>query len=84
MRGLGRHYELAVRVRGEIDPTTGYLINIKEIDHAVRAAAIPLITEACHAHPDTDPALLMPGILAAVGKALPHETLSVRFGLSPY
>jgi 6-pyruvoyltetrahydropterin/6-carboxytetrahydropterin synthase len=84
MRGLGRHYELLVRVRGEIDPTTGYLINIKEIDHAVRAAALPLIAGACRTRPETDPALLMPGIFAAVAAALPQEILSVRFCLSPY
>jgi 6-pyruvoyltetrahydropterin/6-carboxytetrahydropterin synthase len=84
MRGLGRHYELVVKVRGEINPATGYLINIKEIDHAVRAAAIPLIAHACLAHPEADPIGLMPGIYSAVAGALPHQTLSVRFCLSPY
>ena len=36
MRGLSRYYELIVRCRGEADPQTGYFINIRQIDHAVR------------------------------------------------
>ncbi|MEX0886880.1 MAG: 6-carboxytetrahydropterin synthase [Phycisphaeraceae bacterium] len=36
MRGLGRYYELSVTCRGEVDPQTGYCINIHEIDDAVR------------------------------------------------
>ncbi len=46
MAGLGSHYELVVTCRGEIDPIPGYLINIKEIDHAVRTHTIPLIHSA--------------------------------------
>jgi 6-pyruvoyltetrahydropterin/6-carboxytetrahydropterin synthase len=84
MRGLGRHYELVVRVRGEVDATTGYLVNIKEIDQAVRAAAVPLITEACRTRPETDPAALMPGVFGAVRGALRPETVAVRLCLSPY
>jgi 6-pyruvoyltetrahydropterin/6-carboxytetrahydropterin synthase len=41
MRGLGRYYELDVRCAGEADPTTGYFMNIKRIDAAVRDHALP-------------------------------------------
>jgi 6-pyruvoyltetrahydropterin/6-carboxytetrahydropterin synthase len=41
MRGLGRYYELTVRCVGEADPTTGYFMNIKRIDAAVRDHVLP-------------------------------------------
>ena len=39
--GYGRFYALAVTLAGELDPATGYLRNIKEIDDAVRRHVIP-------------------------------------------
>ena len=45
MRGLGRYYELEVTCRGEADPQTGYFINIKAIDQAVREQALPILME---------------------------------------
>lgn len=41
MRGLGRYYELRVTCAGEADPATGYFINIKRIDEAVREHVLP-------------------------------------------
>lgn len=41
MRGLGRYYELQVCCRGEADPVTGYFLNIREIDEAVREHVLP-------------------------------------------
>jgi len=46
MRGLGRYYELRVVCRGEADPKTGYFINIKEIDAAVRDHVLPGLRSA--------------------------------------
>ena len=45
MRGLGRYYELEVTCKGEADPQTGYFINIKAIDEAVRESALPVLIE---------------------------------------
>lgn len=45
MRGLGRYYEIVVTCRGEADAQTGYFINIKQIDRAVREHALPLLAE---------------------------------------
>ena len=39
--GYGRFYSLAVTLAGELDPRTGYLRNINEIDDAVRRHIIP-------------------------------------------
>src|SRR5690606_31968089 len=46
MRGLGRYYELHVVCRGEADAQTGYLMNIKRIDAAVRRHALPVLRAA--------------------------------------
>ena len=51
MRGLGRYYELRVVCRGEADATTGYFINIKEIDVAVRKRALPVLQAAVERSP---------------------------------
>jgi 6-pyruvoyltetrahydropterin/6-carboxytetrahydropterin synthase len=84
LRGLGRHYALEVRCGGDVSPTTGYLINIKDIDHAVRRAAVPLIARACEEHPCTEPGAMLPAIAEAVAAELPGLVRSVRFWLSPY
>jgi 6-pyruvoyltetrahydropterin/6-carboxytetrahydropterin synthase len=86
MTGLGRHYELELRCRGEVDPATGYCINIKDIDRAVRSKAIPIIAAACARGPCQHPANVLQ---EAIG-ALDHEfrggvaTASLRWRLSPY
>jgi 6-pyruvoyltetrahydropterin/6-carboxytetrahydropterin synthase len=79
--GLGAHYELVVTCRGEVDPTHGYLINIKEIDHAVRTHAIPLIQSAL-----ASPASHLPLPTAILlFQSLPLPGLqSVRWKLTPY
>lgn len=83
MRGLGRHYELHIGCEGEADPATGYLVDIKDVDAAVRSAVIPLIDEACRRRPETDPAALLPDLLGALRRALPPAQ-RLRWSLSPY
>ena len=55
MRGLGRYYELDVHCAGQADPQTGYFINIKQIDAAVRQDVLDYF-EGLIAHPATHPA----------------------------
>ncbi|MEO1585369.1 MAG: hypothetical protein AAFR96_12470, partial [Planctomycetota bacterium] len=45
MDGFGAFYELDVACEGEPDAVTGYLINIKDIDRAVRASAIETLSK---------------------------------------
>src|SRR5512139_2974193 len=66
MAGLGRHYEIEVRCQGEADPVTGYFVNIKEIDQAVRSAVLPGIERACRGMPGSNPG----GVLAVLMPAL--------------
>lgn len=85
MTGLGRHYELTVCCRGEADRISGYFLNIKAIDTAVRSAGVPIIQFACDTTPDAEPATILRKVCEAVARALPRgATKSVRWSLSPY
>lgn len=86
MTGLGRHYELDVRCRGEVDPTTGYCLNIKDIDRAARSRAIPAIAAACARGPGQYPANVLQEALRALDRELPGGVAitAVRWRLSPY
>ena len=84
IRGLGRYYELETVCRGEPDPVTGYLVDIKAIDDAVRSSAVPLIEQACHDRPEVEPALLLQEALSPLKCALPAALVSVCWRLTPY
>lgn len=84
MRGLGRFYEVVVTCRGEPHPVTGYLINIKDIDRAVRTLVHPIIARLCREAPETDPSSAMPGIVSALNDGLGGLMESVRWALTPY
>lgn len=82
-RGFGRHYEMDVACRGPLDPVKGYLINIKDIDAAVRAAAIPVIAKTA-GETDAEPAAAMQRFVPAVDGALGGSLASLRWFLTPY
>jgi len=88
MRGLGRYYELAVLCRGEADARTGYFINIKHIDQAVRDHGLPLFDDAVHqAEHNTDQTPmgeLMQRVLTALQPPLNHTVHEVTLSLTPY
>ena len=89
-RGLGRYYELDVSCRGEVNPDTGYFLNIKQIDQAVRSGVVPMIEQACRERPSIFAGALLPGIVAELDKRLGHEAngkarvAKVRWRLTPY
>src|SRR5262245_35073238 len=83
-RGLARHYEIEVICEGSPDPVTGYLIDIKDVDRGVRSAVVPQIQQTCDSHPNTEPAVLLPAMVAALGTALPRPLRSLRWKLTPY
>jgi len=82
MRGFGQHYAFEVRCVGEPDERTGYLVNIKAIDKAVRGSVVPLIASAIEA--GTEPAGLMGSLFESVAERLPDEVESVGLWLTPY
>jgi len=83
MVGIGAHYEIDVVCIGEPDQTSGYLINIKTIDRAVREHAVPLITAQMREYPDQEPVQLIASVASAVADALDVRVASVAWRLSP-
>lgn len=87
MVGLGRYYELSVRCRGSVDPVTGYFMNIKHIDAAVRDHAVPQIVDLLAQYPDGAEAPLgtaMQRILRVLGPPLDQSVAEVRLHLTPF
>jgi len=86
MRGLGRYYELIVTCVGEADPTTGYFINIKEIDRATRIHALPILnryTADPHRAAATPMGQLMRELLGAVDPAVAGSVARLTLVLTP-
>ncbi|MFW6059556.1 MAG: 6-carboxytetrahydropterin synthase, partial [Phycisphaeraceae bacterium] len=86
MRGLGRYYALTVTCRGEVDPVTGYFLNIKFIDEAVREHVLPhlaaLIAEG-HAG-DIAMGTLMQRLVALLQPPLNDSVTELVFHLTPH
>lgn len=83
MRGLARHDEIDVACQGEADSTTGYLINIKEIDQAVRSRLVPIIDETVRRAPQTEPGEMLPRLGRTLRDALEVEVSRIRWRLTP-
>ena len=84
MTGLGAHYELEVACRGNLGPQTGYLLDIKAIDRAARASAVPIIAEAFARSPQTQPGELLPSLVEAMAHELRGTDVALVWKLSPY
>ncbi|MEM1166754.1 MAG: 6-carboxytetrahydropterin synthase [Planctomycetota bacterium] len=83
MRGLGRYYELTLVAEGKPDATTGYLINIKAMDQAVREGALPTLERACRDTPAMDPASLLAPMLSGAIAALGGPAHTLTLSLTP-
>ncbi len=86
MRGLGRYYELLVRCRGDVDPQTGYFINIKHIDAAVRDGILPLLEQkvASSADASAQPmGQLMREMIEKLQPALHQSVVMLQLQLTP-
>ena len=85
MHGLARFYQFSVRCNGEPDPVTGYLVDIRAVDRAVRSAVVPIIAEAVALEPTIDPAMLMASLASAMKETEVGPLLaSITWHLSPY
>jgi len=85
-RGLARYYELEVRCRGEADPVTGYFLNIKHIDTAVRRHALPVFDAVLAEHDDdarVPLGALMRRLLGALQPALDGTVARLTLRLTP-
>jgi 6-pyruvoyltetrahydropterin/6-carboxytetrahydropterin synthase len=87
MNGLGRYYELLVTCRGEPDAQTGYFLNIKAIDSAVRKHVLPYLQTLVA--PGEDPSQvpmgkLMQRIISLLQQPLNQSVIRVRLVLTPF
>lgn len=82
--GLGRWFEFTVECSGEPDPATGYLVDIRQIDRAVRERIAPIVARACAESPEAEPGQLMPEILAAAIAGVGPSVRSVVWQVTPY
>ena len=86
-RGLARYYELHVTCRGRADPQTGYFINIKHIDAAVREHALPRLRAAVadeSAAANVPLGRLLRDLLADLQPPLDHRVVGLELQLTPY
>ncbi len=83
MNGLGRYYELDVTCRGNPHPITGYFINIKLIDDAVRTEIIPFLSQTIADDPTQNPAALLPKMIAALENPLQKTVAALTWRLHP-
>lgn len=87
MRGLSRYYELTAHCRGEPDAKTGYFLDIRLIDAAVREGALPIlrqaVAEGLRQAADTPMGALMAQLLAAVQARLGPCAHRLELRLTP-
>ncbi|MEM6394285.1 MAG: 6-carboxytetrahydropterin synthase [Planctomycetota bacterium] len=83
---LDRYYELTVTCHGEADPLTGYFINIKHIDTAVRDHALPVLRDAIAQPPANRPPLaeLMRRVADALQPPLNDSVATLDLALTPF
>ena len=83
MRGLGTYYEFEVCCAGEPDPATGYLVNIKHIDQAVRTNVLPRVHHQLTSDTSREPSELLPELAVSLADALEVRLTALRWNLSP-
>lgn len=84
IRGMGRLLELDVEVEGEAEPRSGYLLDIKTVDDAVRRHAAPTLAAECDRPGGGEPRSALAAAVTALANALPVPLRWVRLRLSPY
>lgn len=83
MAGLGVYGEIEVACRGEPDPQSGYLVDIKVIDRAVRETVLPRIAKAYRERPEACPGEVLAGLVGPLAEALPATLRRVVWRLTP-
>lgn len=88
MRGLGRYYELEACYAGQVDPITGYSLDIKRIDRAVQERVLPYLEGLLAAGSDAGASAPMGQVMRRIGallqEALGGAVAEVRLALTPF
>ncbi len=83
MRDLGQYYELDVVCIGEPEARTGYLIDIKRIDDAVRASFVPRLGELVADDPRVAPESVAGALFESLRERLPGLVRGAVWRLTP-
>ncbi len=84
LRGIGHYLALQVTLVGDLDPQSGYLRNIKEVDQVVRQKAVPLATASLYHDRSNGGATLLMQIFDALKDSLHPCTIErLHLALSP-
>lgn len=84
MAGISAFQELTVACTGEVSPVTGYFLNIKDIDEAVREAALPIIVRTLAQSGGQQPEAILPDLFRATDQRLRGAVALLRWHFSPY
>ena len=85
LTGAGQYFALQVTLAGELEPRTSYLLNIKQVDEAVRGKVIPFVTELIRANAFGGGAGAAEGAFKMLRDAFrPVEVESARWFLTPF
>jgi 6-pyruvoyltetrahydropterin/6-carboxytetrahydropterin synthase len=82
--GFGRYLSLDITLTGDPSPLSNYVINIKDIDEAVRRRAIPVVASAVRSVGNSTPATLIREIFKLLSNWPPLTLEQVRLNLSPF
>ncbi len=82
--GFTTHYSVDVAVRGEPDPTTGYLLDIKAIDDAACRTLLPTLTRIAQNTGRTDPADTLIELAPALAALLARPLHTLRLRITPF
>ena len=77
------HWAFDATCAGALDPVSGYLINIKEIDAAVLERVLPLVADWARA-PTTDPGIVLAQCFRFLAERLGGALTSLRWRLTPF
>ena len=77
-------FRLVVTLQGAPQADTGYLLNIKTIDEAVRDRAIPLVRETGGREASGSPRVLIDCYTALANAFAPHRLQQIELHLSPF
>lgn len=85
LTGLGYHFSLAVTVAGDLNQSSNYLLNIKDIDQQVRSQAIPIFQKIIRHRPADFGAPLLNQLFDRLDSAWPAAKLeTLCLSLSPF
>jgi len=80
----GPHLSLRVTLSGPLDPVSSYLINIKQIDAAVRERTVPMVAAAVCGQQSQTPAQLVGRLYQMLDAWPPLTVEKLRLNLSPF